>query len=91
MLDLLRRAGRLVALEAVDALLRVLADLVLVDTEYCWRVWHSAHLPEARTSVADGWSVSTRGRARLIRKALTMRAKATTTAMKTGRNAMAEF
>src|SRR5437870_1977153 len=51
-------------------------------------MWHSAHLPDARTNAADRCSVSTLGRARLTRNALTTRANAITTAMKTGRNDM---
>jgi hypothetical protein len=51
------------------------------------KVWHSAHLPVARTSAWLGCSVSTRGRCLFIRKAATMWAKPTT-AMKTERKDM---
>ena len=35
--------------------------------EYCCVVWHSAHLPVARTMAAEACDVSTAGRCRLTR------------------------
>jgi hypothetical protein len=48
-------------------------------------------LPDARTSDADGWSVSAGGRARSRRNALAISAQAMTTAMNTDRKGMPRF